>query len=418
MKAHQTFTQKLLSICSVVIILSLVCSCTKDDPKPLNEPNLRTISVQEVEVVRSANNFSFDLFSRINGEHPDENLFISPFSISTALSMTLNGADGETLLSMKDALALDQLDITEINEGYKDLVELLLSMDNKVTLTVANSNWYTDQLTIHEAFKATLEEYYDAEVKATDFGDPATLDLINGWIEDKTNGKIKDMLDQIPSDVLMYLINAVYFKADWQYQFDKSETKDAPFYLDNETTIDVPMMYSEGVRINRFYTDSVLIADLPYGNGQFTFTVVLPQGDKNVDELADEMTASWFEAIASQMDTVTLPVYLPKFKIEYKKLLNDVLKDMGMEVAFSGSADFTNLFDEGVSAHISRVIHQSYLEVNEEGSEAAAATVVEIVETSGTGPVDMKINRPFLFFIREKHTNAILFAGKMVNPSL
>ncbi len=381
-------------------------------------PQLRSLTPEEETVVESANDFAFDIFSRLNQKETGQNFFISPLSISTALAMTANGAAGDTKKAIREAIHLDDLDDAAMNEAYRTLVKYLLSLDDKVTLELANSNWYKDVYHIKEAFRKILLEYYDAEVKAADFSDPATKDLINGWIEDKTHGKIKDMLDEIPPDAVMYLINAIYFKAQWQYRFDEEKTEDRDFFLEDGSVIQVPTMFSQGVKVSRYPAEGFQYIELPYGNGQFNMTILLPDRGKTVDEVIGGLDAVSFATYINNADTSTVEVYMPKFKMKYKTLLNDVLSDMGMGIAFGGNADFSNLFEEALNLEISRVIHQSFIEVNEEGSEAAAATIVEIRETSvgpGEDPKVIRIDRPFAFFITEKHSKTILFAGKMLN---
>lgn len=397
--------------------LLLFTGCQSDDQTEPKELNLRAITSDEKEIISSSNDFSMNIFARINKDHETENMFISPFSISTALSMTLNGASGNTQQEMIETLSLSGLSESQINDAYKSLVDFLLTLDDDVLLEVANSNWYREDYTINETFKQVLLDYYEAEVIAADFADAGLVDDINGWIANNTHDKIKDMLDQVPADAVMYLINAIYFKADWTYQFDKSKTANKAFYQENGTELQVPTMYCKGVNLQYYDNADYTLYDLPYGNEQFRFTVVMPHTgeDQSLNTLISELSNSELENALANTSEQTIEVYLPKFKIEFKQTLNDVLISMGMEQAFA-NAQFDRLFEESLNLQISRVIHQSFLEVNEEGSEAAAATIVEIRETSAGPPTVANINRPFAFFIREAHSNTILFAGKLVNP--
>ena len=417
MSRYSTGLLSLLFTCFVLVFSS--CQNNGSDETD-NTPNLRTLSAGEQQVAAAANEFSFSIFSRINEQHPESNIFISPFSISTALSMTANGAKGETKEEMKEALALPHLTDAEMNQAYKDLVELLLGLDNTINLQIANSNWYRELYHIRPDFQDILLEYYEAEVKPADFDDPATKDQINQWIENKTNGKIKNMLDGIPSDAVMYLINAIYFKADWQYRFDESKTEKASFFSP-AGEVQADMMFAPGAKVSYHYDEAFTMVDLPYGNGQFSMTIMMENGSgKPINEIIQTLTPEDFDSYINNADTITAEIYLPKFKMEFKKLLNEVLIDMGMGLAFGdGATDFSGLFEENLALAISRVLHQSFIEVNEKGSEAAAATIVEITELSAgpdPRPKAFHINRPFAFFIREKHSNAILFAGKMLNP--
>ncbi|MGF1636639.1 MAG: serpin family protein [Cyclobacteriaceae bacterium] len=407
---------------SIAILLVALCSFTSCEKQNItiddnNLPNVRSLTTTEQEVIVSSNNFSLDLLSTINTNFESDNLFISPFSISAALSMTANGAKGDTKEAIKKALHTSHMTDEEMNEAYKGLVEFMLELDKKTDLQIANSNWYTQDLSIHQDFASVLRTYYDAEVKAADFDNPATKDLINGWIENKTRGKIKDMLDAIPPDAIMYLINAIYFKSEWKYKFDEALTGKKAFYTPaGEKQVD--MMHSKGVKLSRFFNNDFVLADLPYGNGQFSMTVLVSNSGKDINNIIAGLDAEKLGDYISQADTATMEVYLPKFILEFKKELKEVLTDIGMGIAFTGDADFTGLFQEELSAAISRVLHQSFIEVNEKGTEAAAATIVEIIRTSyPPEPTVINVNRPFAFFIREKHSNTILFAGKMLDPS-
>ena len=416
-------TQKKGSLSFLIAIFSFFTFISCGEEVDCNcdlPPDLRSITMEEEIVIESVNDFAFDIFSRINANEPNKNLFVSPLSISTALSMTANGAVGETKNGIKETLHQDNLSDQEINEAYKSLVEFITVLDPKVTMKLANSNWYRQEYHIQEAFRKILLDYYSAEVNATDFSDPATKDVINGWIEDKTNDKINDMIDQIPPDVVMYLINAIYLKATWQYQFDKDKTDKMDFHLTNGSKVQSDMMYSDGIKANYYANQDLQYIELPYGNGQFVFSIMLPVDAHKLDETINNLNINTLNSYLEAADTSTFKVYLPKFKIEYKITLNDILAAMGMEQSFGDSADFSDLFVEDLDLYISRVIHQSFLEVDEEGTEAAAATIVEIRETSfdpNAKPSVLYINQPFAFFIREKHSKTILFSGKLVDPT-
>ena len=407
----------------VIVLVSLVAalfSCGGNDT-PLNElTDLRALSAAEQQVVGSSNTFAFDLFSRISRKDDGKNVFISPFSVSSALAMTLNGASGDTKTAIAETLRLSGLSDGEINSAYRDLVTFLFNLDRKVILEVANSNWYREEYSIKPAFRQVLADYYDAEIRAANFADPATVGLINGWIEDKTQGKIRNMLDQIPADAVMYLINAIYFKADWTYRFDEKLTQPAPFYREDGGPATVDLMHSKGVKLSHFQDERVQLVDMPYGNGQYRMTILLPQAGSSLEQFIDGMNPQDFEQYLNQADTMTAEVYLPKFRLEYKTGLREALSEMGMGIAFTDEADLSALFVESLDLYISRILHQSFVEVNEKGSEAAAATVVEVSVTSiggGGGPRVVRIDRPFVFMIREQHSNTLLFAGKMLDPT-
>ncbi len=412
--------KKGIAILSIIISIFGIYSCDPSDNNDLDQtPELRPMTAQEEVIIESANDFAFDIFARVNALQPDDNLFISPLSISTALSMTANGAAGDTWSGIKKTLHLEDVSDDEMNEAYKTLVPYLMNLDPKVTIDLANSNWYRQEFNIRETFRKILLEYYGAEIKAADFKDPATKDLINQWIADKTNGKIKNMIDRIPPDAIMYLINAIYFKATWQYQFEKDKTKLRDFHLADGSTIQTETMYSKGITASFYQNNDLQFIELPYGNGPFVFTIILPENASELNNILNSLDERDFSEFIQNTDTSSFEMYLPKFKIEYKIGLNDILSAMGMAQSFGDQADFSRLFEEGLDLYISRVLHQSFIEVDEEGTEAAAATVVEVGVTSvGPGtPKVLNIDRSFAFFIREKNSNAILFAGKIMNPS-
>ena len=395
------------------ISFALLISCSNNEDN-LPEPEIRALSNDEQEIVKASNEFAMNMLSEINAAHEDQNVFISPFSISTALSMTLNGANGET----KEAIGLKNLSDETINQTYKDLVTYIYGLDRGVTLNIANSTWYKQELTVLSSFEDLLRTFYNAEVQAADFKDPAIVDLINDWIENETNGKIRDMLDVIPANAVMYLINAIYFKANWSVQFDPAKTENRDFTLMDGSVVQVPTMYADAVTYWSSYDNEkkLQLIDIPYGNGAYGFTIIIPDDPSLINQVANEFTIANMEEMLQDTRESTLEVYLPKFKIEFKELLNDYLISMGMGIAFTAQSDLSRLFEEDLELAISRVIHQSFLEVNETGSEAAAATVVEIIETSL--PPVLRVDQPFLFFIRERNSNTILFSGKLIDPQI
>jgi serine protease inhibitor len=213
-----------------ILLLSMLnlTACDSNYIEPENKPNLRTLSVSETEIVKSSNQFAFDLFVKAQTQNP-ENTFLSPLSVGIALAMTLNGADRETKQQIKNAIQFGNLTDEEINQGYKGLIELLLSMDRKVSMGLANSVWYKKPLLVQDNFSNTIRDYYDGTVQGLDFSNANSKGIINQWIESKTNNKIQDMIKEIDPADMMFLVNAIYFKGDWTYQFDKTKTHEADF---------------------------------------------------------------------------------------------------------------------------------------------------------------------------------------------
>ncbi len=406
------------SIITLFVISFLISSCTGiSDDTDNDKPDLN-LSAEEVRLISSSNKFGFDLIKNINTDEIGRDLFISPISVSMALGMTYNGADRETRDAMRDALHFGDMTDDEINRSYKSLISLLLSLDPEVAMALANSIWYRDNVVFERAFLDIAREYFDAEVRGLDFSAPNAVDIINSWIEDKTNGLIKETLKPpIPPDAVMYLINAIYFKGTWTIQFDEEKTRDMTFYSSGETQSTVKMM-SLREEFPYYENDELQIVDLSYGSGDFSMTIILPKKENNIGALISEMSDESWNSLTSNLSPDTGDIFLPRFKLEYKTELIRPLTEMGMGIAFSeGLADFSKMRSQN-DLFISRVLHKSFVEVNEEGTEAAAVTVVGIRVTSA-GPshgFSMIINRPFLFVIRENRTGAIMFIGKIVTP--
>ena len=403
----------LLSMAVVVLFVS----CQKDSanfPKD-NTPNLRPITVQEAKTVTSSNNFAFRLFGALQPEQPNQNLFVSPLSISSALTMAWNGADGTTKAAMQQTLGFSPQTDEEINQSFKSLQELLTGLDKQVNFTTANSIWHAQQYELQAAFVQQNKNYFDATVQKLDFNSPTAKNTINDWVKDKTQGKINDIVQEIRQDHVMFLVNALYFKGTWTYPFDKKLTQKAPFRQENGSTSQVDFMTLKNGKYLYYQDASKQIIDLPYGNRQFSMTIIVPNGQHTVSNLTQELNADQLASWLTKADTAKLELRLPKFKLEYKKELQETLKQLGMGEAFSEKANFSRMI-AGTTSNlaISEVMHKTFLEVNEEGTEAAAATSVGIVVTSL--PPTIQVDRPFIFLIREKSTNAIIFIGQLMNP--
>ncbi len=384
---------------------------SKTDPKPIN------LDLKSKSLLEADNAFAFDLFRDIlQNEEDEENIMVSPLSISLALAMTYNGANGETKEAMENVFHLHGLSVEDINKSYQGLINALLSVDPKVIMEIANSIWYRDTFHIEDNFLSVNKTYYDAEVEGLDFTNPASKDIINQWVASKTHNKIEKIVDNIdPSDV-MFLINAIYFKGTWKYQFENKNTIDSPFYTENgEHLKNVKMMNIKG-DFNYFSNDMFHAVELPYGQGNYSMLVLLPHSGVSINDLVSEMNhekwKNWMESFYERSD---FDVYLPKFKFEYKKELKETLTNLGMGIAFSDFADFTKINSNG-GLLISSVKHKTFIEVNEEGTEAAAVTSVTISLTSAGPPSHFRADHPFVFVIKEKFTNAIMFMGKVGDP--
>jgi serpin B len=330
----------------------------------------------------------------------------------------MNGANGETYDEMRSTLQFAHLSNEEINKSYKSLIEALYASDPKVIFQSANSIWYRDEITFEQPFFDLSIKYFNALVSELNFNDPVSFEIINNWVNQNTNGKIEKILDSIPPDAVMYLINAIYFNGTWKFEFDKEETKVDEFNLLNGEKIDTDMMVQTN-DFNYYINEDLQAIELPYGDGNFSMVILLPNEDSDINEFAnginEEKLNSWLAGLTLQQGTL----WLPKFKVEYNSELKDYLELMGMVTAYNPlKADFSNMYKGPEKLFISRVFHKTFVEVDEEGTEAAAVTLVEIEITSaGEGNnFNIKVNRPFVFIIKEKNSNCILFMGKIINP--
>jgi len=400
----------------LVTVLLLLSSCKKDSEESLpDEPVPVALTAHQVSIIESQNSFAFDFFKKIN-ENSDEseNIIVSPFSISLALSMALNGADGTTREAMIEALRVNGLNPENINISYKDLTEALLNVDKRVLISIANSVWTEDSFTAKKPFTDILTDYYKAQAESFDINDPQAPEKINNWIETNTNGLIDKMIEELNSNTVMLLINAIYFKGKWNSQFNKDKTFQAEFEKSNGVASDVPMM--KQVSDFKIYSGpNFKVAELPYGQGNFVMDVILPEEPAGIDDMIGNLDGETFNEWLGNMGTNEVDLSFPRFKYGYKENLKTILSDMGMGIAFTESADFSNISDTPLL--INDVVHQAFIETNEEGTEAAAATIVDIGLTSMPMTVIFNADHPFIYVIRETTTNTILFMGKVADPT-
>jgi len=393
-----------------IYIASLFFSCKSniDEPKPID------ISLKSQELVRADNAFGIDIFKLLS-EKEKENFTISPLSISLALAMTYNGAGGETKTAMEEALRVKGFSTDEINQSYQSLVDALLAADDKVTLEIAQSIWYRKGFTVLPEFKKVNQTYYAAEVNDLDFNRSDAKDVINGWIADKTHDKITDMIDAVDPLHVMFLVNAIYFNGEWKSMFVKSATQQRDFMLEDGKVTLVDMMQKTD-SVNYFSNDLFSAIEMPYGRGNYNMVVLLPGEGKTCSDISTVLTPeNWSTWMGSFKKTGDVSIWMPKFKAEYEVKLNDVLSVMGMGIAFTQLADFSGINGER-GLYIDYVQHNTFIDVNEKGTEAAAATVIGIKNYAMPYSPEFHVDHPFLFAITEKETGAILFIGKIVSP--
>ena len=401
-----------------VLLIPGMISCNSDSDSdidnggdgylPLAEPIVVTLS-QKIE---SDNTYALDLFKTTYSLSEESNVFVSPLSVNMALSMTLNGANDATLDEMKEALRAKNYSVDEINTYNKSLREALVAVDKSTTLSIANSIWYNTIYTFNNEFISVNKSNYDAEVTSVDFGSSNTVSRINNWVSDKTNKKIPSIIDELSADDAMCLINAIYFKGIWREKFDKNKTKDEDFYSENGVSMGKVKMMNQTKHFQYTDDDNCKYLNLPYGNGAFSMIVMLPNEGKTIDDVISNLNnESWNNAM--HMGSCEVNLQFPRFKVECSYEMDEaILPEMGMMTPFTEFADFSDITTDR-KIFITKVIHKSFVEVNEEGTEAAAATAVIMGPTSmPPASIDYIVNKPFAFAIRENSTGVILFIGK------
>jgi serine protease inhibitor len=398
----------------ILSVLLSACTTTQNDPI-VKIPVDATPIVLKTEMekrISQDNAFAFDLLKNTITSSGETNVFISPLSVSIALGMAWNGANGSTKTEMETAMKMSGLTSADINGYYQIMQSTLPGIDPTTKLNIANSLWYKTGVPVKTDFLKANTDYFGAYVKELDFSKSWALDTINNWCAKKTNNLITKPLDKISSDDVMYLVNAIYFKGIWRKHFETSNTKEADFTNELGAVTKVNMMYQKDTFA--YSADNYAqYLDMPYGNKAFSMTVILPADGKTTTDVLNQLTADSWNNLIQNMSTKEVEVYMPRFKTQNNFLLNDPLKSMGMNLAFTNLADFTNIAD--LKLKISRVIHDTYVEVTEEGTEAAAVTIIAIMTTSiNPQPTPVfRANKPFLYVIREKSTGVILFIGKM-----
>lgn len=410
--------------------LLILAGCTAPQSEPaLVDSQVGTQVDEEVigKVVQAHNRLGMVLFSTIN-KSGEENVFLSPTSIALALSMAYNGADGTTLAAMREAMQWGELSDDQINAASLALLHLLDEAssdeteigDAGIRMNIANSLWHRLEFAPGEKYLQDVRRFYRALVEGLDFNAAQSVKTINAWVSDATQGLIPTVVDRLDADLLMLLINAVYFKGDWTHPFDTRQTREMPFHLTPQSTRPVPMMHHSGT-IDYYEDEGMQAIRLPYGQDErLAMYVYLPKAGLDFDSFVQQITYDTLEDTFDQFTPKYGEVNLPRMDIAYKVRLNDALTALGMGIAFNGGqADFGRMrSDEGPgNLYLGDVIHQSVLKVDEEGTEAAAVTSIEVRVTSM--PVyafRFRADRPFVIAIRDDETGALLFVGAIRDP--
>lgn len=410
-------SRRLRPLLTVLLAAGLLAAACDDVAGPAAITALpRDLTAAELRVIEGSNTFAIGLLREAAAAAPAEpNVILSPLSASMALGMTMNGAAGETWAQMRDALGFAGLEEPEINGAYRGLIDLLLSLDPRVEMGLGNSIWTREGYPVLEAFYDRARASFDARVQEVDFADPGAPDLINAWVEDVTRGRIREMVTAIPPNVVMYLLNAVYFKGDWTRQFDTRNTATAPFTLPGGGSVQVPLM-RQTAPFRSFSSAQARGVELPYGGGAFTAVAILPREPGTLADLVATLEpadwAEWMAALDSNGPTEAA-VLLPRLELEYEQVLNGTLQALGMIDAFGDAADFSRMVSGG-GVWIDEVKQKTFLKVDEKGTEAAAATSVSMVESA---PPEFRFDRPFIFAIRERISGTILFIATIGDPT-
>jgi serine protease inhibitor len=406
---------------SAFALCALLAACSADSNDRLGPDGrsptdtVRAFTVQEREIARANTAFGLNLMRTVGAERRDGNLLLSPLSLSMALGMTLNGAAGTTFSAMRGTLGFEaSLQQPQINAAYNGLIRQLRARDPKVEFALANSIWYEQTFPVYATFIDTVRHYFDAEVRALNFRDPASPRTISQWAEQKTGGRIKDLVQSIDPLEIMFLVNAVYFKAPWSRPFQPNGTVAAPFRRPDGSTVSAQIMNSDGP-YNHIMNDRVHAVELLYADSAYSMVLVMPAQGTSLDAITSVLESGQWEGVMSGMRSNRIMLRVPKFRFDYEKELTDPLTSLGMGIAFRPfQADFTKIANRD-DIHISRVQHKSFIDVHELGTEAAAATAVGVGVTSL--PPELTFDRPFFFAIRERSTGTLLFIGRITDPA-
>ncbi len=411
------------AVVRLLAALLLLAACDSPaDPQQVQriESLPRALTDSELAVVDAGEAFAFDFLREVvREEDPAANIFVSPLSASMALGMALAGAEAGTFEAMRAALRLGGLEREQIGASYRSLIDLLSDLDPTVRIEIGNSVWHREGFTLEDAYVSEVERDFLARVEALDFDDPGAADVINAWVSESTDGLIDGIVDP-PIDPLTmaFLINAIYFEGAWTLRFDPARTSSGDFRRSDGSIVSVPFMSMSDGEFPYAETSSYQAIELPYGGEAFAMTVVLPAEAIGMDAFVESLDAEVWSEIIAGLGEAELLVALPRFRLEYDITLNEVLAALGMEIAFDETAaDFSRMHRDALQLqlHISRVKQKAFVEVDEEGTRAAAVTSVEIGVTSA--PLTFRADRPFVFAIRERLSGALLFMGVVRDPS-
>jgi len=378
-----------------------------------------TAPAEQQKISQADNAFAFKLLGELAKQLPPENIFISPYSAATALQMVASGSAGSTKTEMEAVMETSGLSSAQVGSGNLAIATSLNTGISNVALTTANAVWYQQGFVVNSNFIAHVRQAFGATFDPLNFADPASVDVINRWAHDQTHGRIDHIADgMIDANTRLYLANAVYFKAKWADPFKPSATIDQPFYLRTGGQVNAHMMGKSGAFAYQRGPDYEAVR-LPYENKNLAMYVFLPDTNSSPEKLLSRFSGDgWQRTVKPGFTSKSGILKLPRFKFDYTIKLNDALMTMGMKAAFSmASADFSGI---GHELFISGLLQKAFIEVKEEGTEAAAVTVIAIAGRAMVRPpadfFNMVVDRPFLFLIEDNQTGVILFMGMVFDP--
>lgn len=394
-----------LLICISILLLVYGCGGVED---------VNGVEDGDYENIKESNNdMTFELLHHAPTDENGNKMFSSTSALM-ALLLAFNGAEGDTKQEIAESLHLEQDELEEINKGNHSLLETLHDKED-VELTIANSLWIHEDYDFQDTYKEEMQTFYEAEIETFLPQEQASINKLNQWVEDKTNEKIKEMFDgPLSEDTRAILLNAIYFKAAWQHPFQKEITEKDSFHGDE--IVDVPFMRMEE-ELLYMENDTFQAVQLPYEDGDMSMEIYLPNENYEVEEILEQFTVENWQDWQSDFQKKAGQVKLPKFQLTYESELNQLLHEIGIDLAFKPEAEFSNMIHSDDPLWIDEVKQKTYIDVNEEGTEAAAATSVQMRTTSAPiDPFTMEVDRPFLFLITDQSTDMILFAGTISKP--
>jgi serpin B len=408
----------------MAIVLSVLCGMCGMAPMTAEEGgNAARESGGAAKQSATADDFPVDLFQEVAKGHASDNVLVSPLSISTALTMTLGGAAGDTKKDMLKVLGFpDDAAVDTVASQAGEVLSKLRSPGSNTQLEIANALFGEKKVKFKPSFLSFNKKYFDAPITSLDFKAPGAVKTINGWVSEKTHEKIPTIIDKIGDDAILYLINAIYFKGTWENKFDKSATKPGDFQLTDGTTRKVAMMNMRRDDFRYFESNEVQVINLPYADGRLSMYVLLPSKNLTLSAFEAQLSKQKWNKYRTGVQKREGKLALPRFKIEDKMKLKEILSNMGMKVAFDQNrADFGPMASETKRIYISQVFHKTFMEVNEEGTEAAAVTAVEMGVKGAmfkpmVPPFVMNVDRPFMLALYDRTTGRSLFMGHVANP--